>query len=220
MTPETHLSSAQLRAYALGDLNPAAARRLEAHLQGCPACRERVLALREELVTLVEELPTAEPQAGSFALVQARSRARRTSRTPWLAAAVLALATFTLGWGLQERQMAASARQQQAVVAGWLARPDLRVLTLRSRQQKTAGRVLLAADRALFVLPPPPAGQAYHAWVGLKRGWKYGDPMRLATSSRSGVFVVPLGDTDYLCYSLERAAQPKRPSRVLGWAYF
>ncbi len=215
--PEVHPDRAHLRAFALGDLSAAGARRVEAHLHHCAACRGTVVALREELVALVDELPPVEPHSGSFALVQARTR-RRAAWAPWLAAAAVALAVATAGWGVRERNLAVGARQRQAVVAGWLARPDLQVLTLRDRQRATSGRVLLASGRrALFVLPPPPPGEVYHAWVGMQRGWKYGDPVRLAGSSRSGVFEVALGSTDYLCFSLEREARPARPSHVIGW---
>lgn len=212
----THPPADDLRAYALGDLPYPAAGEVDAHLAACEACRARVWAARAELVRLTEALPPLEPQAASWERV--RRRVRPAPPRPWLVAAALALLALG-GWGLWQQRLSVGLRAEQQVISGWLARPDVTLVTLLGAARQPSGRVLLAADRtALFVLPPAPPGEVYHAWVGLKRGWKPGDPLRLARSSTGGVFQAEVGDSDYLCLSLERDPAPTQPTHLLGWA--
>ena len=212
-----HLSGEQVRAYALGELPEPQVQTAEAHLLTCAACRASVRLSREELVRLTERLAPIEPSPATWAAI--RRRLRPVDWRPWLAAAAVLI--LVLGsWGGWQQHGNMVLREEQQLVASWLGRPDAVVRPLTDRAQHLKGRLILAADHtALFVLPPPPPGQRYHAWVSDKAGWKFGDPLRLVHTSTDGVFQVAVGTTDYLC--LEREAHPLRPlpAHVVGFLF-
>ncbi|EYB69465.1 hypothetical protein DEIPH_ctg005orf0017 [Deinococcus phoenicis] len=220
-----HPTEATLRAYALGDLGAAQAEVTEQHALGCARCAAQVRAWRDELVSAIEALPTPD----SVPPLRARPEPPRASpsrahpavpRGAWPAAAAVAGMLALAGgvWGGSQTSRLAGLRAEQAQVTRWLARSDLRVLTLKDVRREPSGRVLVLPDRrALFVLPEAPPGYVYAAWVA--RGWQRGDPMQLAQTSRAGVFEVNVGPNDYLCVSLEVRRPGARPTRVLGWTF-
>lgn len=217
--PAAHPDEATLRAYALGHLDPAREEEAERHALTCARCAARVSAWRDDLVAAVEALPA--PARLPPLRVEARRPPRRWAppHLAWAAALAGLLALAGTGWGGYQTSRLAELRAEQAQVTRWLARPDLRVLTLRNTGREPSGRALtLPGGRTLFVLPDAPPGQVYVAWVA--RDWHLGDPMQPAGTSRRGVFEVNLGPNDYLCVSLEAdGTLPAGPTRVLGWAF-
>ena len=94
-------------ARAAGRLNPAGVGRLEAHLDGCPACREAV-AGQEEVAAVLSARPVAEPPFGFATRVMAHldgpptwldviNWRRWTVRLAPVAAALLVVAGVGLG---------------------------------------------------------------------------------------------------------------------------
>lgn len=87
-----------------GDLDPPARARLEAHLEGCAACRESLAGIRRLLDGIPrEELEVAPGDLGRFAArVAERATARRSRRVPvWggaLAAAAVLAGILLLRW--------------------------------------------------------------------------------------------------------------------------
>ncbi|GAA5534205.1 hypothetical protein [Deinococcus aluminii] len=218
-----HPSETTLRAYALGQLSPPQAEVTERHVLRCDRCAARVRAWRDELVSAVEALPAPDTppplKMERSALAPRSGRVRPAPSGLWAAAVAGLLALGGLAWGGSQTARLGQVEAEQAQVARWLARDDLRVLTLKNARREVSGRVLALPDRrALFVLPEAPPGYVYAAWVA--RDWQRGDPVQLARTSRAGVFEVNVGANDYLCVSLEaQDAVPPRPGRVLGWTF-
>ena len=99
-----------LGAYALGHLPQDPSTALEAHLDGCPACRAELKGLEEVALALpladparvegqVEE-PAAEVEARILARVGAERTAGRTRGTVWVAAAAVLVVVAVLGSSL------------------------------------------------------------------------------------------------------------------------
>ena len=218
-----HTSVEQLRLYALGVLGPADRLRVEAHLPVCPACRAVLGVRQSEVVRAVEALPVPEFLPTLHAPPpRPAPTARGWPRTAQAAVAALALLTVTgLGWNLQQAAIQKSGQLERQEVTAWLARPDVRLVTLSDLHQRPSGRVLISADgEALFVLPDAPPSLEYRAWVA--RDWHPGQPMTLAHESPRGTFTVSLGRNDYLCLSLERPGAPRTGparSQILGKAF-
>ncbi|WP_425145225.1 hypothetical protein [Deinococcus sp.] len=221
----SHPDDARLRQYALGLLGSAGRAQVEAHLSVCLHCRMAVNETRADLVTAVEGLPAPGPLPPLRLVdlaVTAPTIPARPPRVGWPLVAVLTLLALAgLGWGLRQTAQQQALAAQQRLVSGWLARPDVSALTLTDLKKQPSGQVLLSkSGRVLFVLPDPPAGMEYRAWVA--HDWHLGQPMTLAVQSRSGVFVLDLGQNDYLCLSLERPETPRSgptPQRILGKAF-
>lgn len=213
-----HLERSVLRAYAAGDLHGPAGEAAEAHLLGCPVCRAQVVAWRAELTRQVEALPLAGELPPLHRPVLQRTLPPTFRRPRWSSLALTGLAALGLGWGVWQRVQVAALRAEQRQVAGWLAQPDVSLLSLQDTRQQPAGRVLvLPSRRVLFVLPPPARGQVYQVWVAAN--WKRGDPLTPQGNSRRGTFSADVGRNDYVCVSLENAAgpPPARPTQILGW---
>jgi anti-sigma factor RsiW len=84
--------------YYYGELDPSARAPLEAHLEGCSACRENLAGIRRLLDRIPREEPELAPaDLGRFAArVAARATARRDRRVPVWGGAIAA-ATFVVG---------------------------------------------------------------------------------------------------------------------------
>jgi anti-sigma-K factor RskA len=164
-------------AYALDALDDADRRSFEAHLAGCPRCREDVASFRETAAALARD---AEPLAPPEALERRILTAARSERSVlplrqrWVApaagiAAVAAAVAIGLGiWGIRlsdslDRERSAHAR-------------DARVIAILSqsgaRQIPTKGGsgllVVAPTRRAVLVangLTPAGPGKTYEAWV-------------------------------------------------------
>ena len=93
MTPCERFTEAILESVGAGLPAP----EVQAHLDGCAACR-RLAAQADRALALVDALPPAVVPAGFVARVLARARAeRRGGRAAWLAAAAAALLVVTGG---------------------------------------------------------------------------------------------------------------------------
>ncbi|MFB9991188.1 hypothetical protein ACFFLM_04215 [Deinococcus oregonensis] len=221
-TPPMHPRPGLLRAYALGQLDGPPHTEVETHALACAECSAQIRQWRAELVAAIETLPQPE-HLPPLRLPAAPAGPPQwwASRWSWAAAVAGLLVVGGLGWGTQQVQLAEQrgAQTERSQITRWLARPDLKVVVLRDIDRQIYSRALTLPDRrVLFVLPQPPAGQEYHAWVA--RDWQRGDPMQRTRVSSSGVFEIALGTNDYLCVSLEaRGSRPAGPTRVLGWAF-
>ena len=93
-----------LVSYYYGDLDPSARAHLEAHLEGCAACRENLADIRRLLDGIPREEPELAPaDLGRFAArVAGRATARRSRRVPvWggaLAAAAVVVSIILVRW--------------------------------------------------------------------------------------------------------------------------
>ena len=178
-----------LPAYALGGLEPDAARAVEEHLHGCDSCRRELASYELPIHALDLSAPEASPpegardrliaRAGSARAPTADERAqtlleprRRPYRLPWTMAAAGLLLAVLLGGGLlqQSRQVA----EQQATinsVVDLMERADLEVRDLPTPESQARARVYEAreGDVGMIVfdrLPKPPEGREYQLWMG------------------------------------------------------
>ncbi|ULH17217.1 zf-HC2 domain-containing protein (plasmid) [Deinococcus sp. KNUC1210] len=231
MNAGPHPNREPLERYALGLLAPNDAQRIEDHLRSCLPCRRALVEQQDALIAAVEALPAPGPLPPLRLRVQTPVRPRPPqplAAWPLVASLALLVAALGLGWGWQQSSARQRLEAQQQLVSGWLARADVRALTLTDLKRRPSGRVLIdvaeqqsgtTAGQGVFVLPDPPAGLEYRAWVA--RNWKLGDPMTLVSRSRSGIFKVALGVNDYLCLSLDRSDAPRtRPQHILGKAFY
>ena len=106
-------------------------------------------------------------------------------------------------------------------LAHWLSQPGVRLLALQDAEQHLTGQALLLPSReVLFVLPPPSPGKVYQVWV--TANWQRGEPLIPVVQSGSGLLTASLGNSNYICLSLEdrrRAmANQTTPTQMLGWA--
>ncbi|GGR07109.1 zf-HC2 domain-containing protein [Deinococcus ruber] len=232
MNAGPHLNPGPLERYALGLLAPSDAQRIEDHLSSCTACRRALVEQQDALIAAVEALPSPGPlpalRLSEQPLVRPAPPPAQRAIWPLVASLALLVAAFGLGWGQQQSSARQRLEAQQQLVSGWLARADVRALTLTDLKRRPSGRVLIDVGehqsgtkngQGLFVLPDAPAGLEYRAWVA--RDWHLGDPMTLVSRSRSGIFKVALGVNDYLCLSLDRPDAPTTgPQHILGKAFY
>ncbi len=181
-----------LPAYALGGLEPDAARAVEEHLRGCDSCRRELASYELPIYALDLSVPQASPPEGARERLLARAEPvrastdeepegqaeaprqipRRQSRLPWMLAAASLILAVLLGGGLlqQNRQVA----EQQATinsVVDLMERPDLEVRDLPTPESQARARVYEAreGDVGMIVfdrLPGPPDGREYQLWMG------------------------------------------------------
>jgi hypothetical protein len=85
----------KVTAYVDGFLEGAALGDIEAHLSGCPACREQAQAERE-LRASVKGLPAPEPRPGFEAELRRRIRSSRRRRGVWLVPLAAGLTALSL----------------------------------------------------------------------------------------------------------------------------
>ena len=83
--------------YYYGELDPSARAQLEAHLEGCSACRKNLAGIRHLLDGLPrEEVELAPADLGRFAArVAGRAKARRSRQVPVWGGAIAAAAVLT-----------------------------------------------------------------------------------------------------------------------------
>ena len=171
-----------LRSYALSELPELAARFIEAHVMSCPACRARVMDVQAELVSQIEALP-ALGELPPYGQRPTPDRAQPPSRR----------------WRPFVREAEPQTAQQQ--LAHWLAQPGLRLLALQDSEQQPAGQALLLPSReVLFVLIAPAPGKCYQAWGADSA--QQAEPL-IPLSSGSGLLTARLGNSNYICLSLE-----------------
>jgi anti-sigma-K factor RskA len=174
--------------YVVDALTPDETLEFEMHLASCAACQEEVADMRsvtEHLSRSFETEPPATLRASVLAgiartaqqpaaptrpdnVVSLQERTRR--RLPYLvAAASVLLALGFGGWGLQSRDDAQQASQQQAQILQLLAAPDVHTVS-GSAAGGASGTVVVsrAISRALFVakgMPKLPDHQVYELWT-------------------------------------------------------
>ncbi len=171
--------------YVLGSLAPEEARALEAHLEGCAECRERVKRLQATFYALPDALSLQKPPEDAWRKLQARRASlvspggapRRSRRSAfarqtvgrWALAAVCLLLLGSLGWGLKQNQQLTKLGHEQAALAAWMNHPDLTIRPLQGGGDAFPGVICTYPDgRALLVQKDnPPRGMVYRVW-GLK----------------------------------------------------
>lgn len=218
------VSRDELRAYALGELPPPAARRVEAQLRRSARDRAAVVAWREDFVAEVEAAPPVAPPAHVLSALRARLAGDHSPRAParaWMLAASVSgvLCVAALGWGWQATRESRALASEQQLVTRWLARADVRAVPLTWSDGSVRGRVLVLPDgRALFVLPrEAPPGKTYQAWVA--RNWTFGEKLTSVATSERRVFEGRYDGNDYLCVSVEASGGSAQPTGWLGGAF-
>lgn len=192
MTQPNHLDYDTLNAYLDGELAAPARREAEAHLAGCPACRQELERLRA-LFAALEAWPEAEP-ARDFAgdvLAQVRARRAAARRLQALLAlqAAAALALLAWGWSLAVPWLDALGRDLGARALGWVAEA---AATLQAWQQGLAGdlvpRLLAAWEQAATAPVLPLADQPATFWAAVLAGalalWLAGNGLLLGRGTR------------------------------------
>jgi anti-sigma factor RsiW len=193
-------------AYALGALDDDEVRAVDAHLEGCPACRRAVESLRETATMLpltVEDVPPP-PALRERVLAAVRAEAGEGGavvlplrRRPWpraaLAAAAASAAVVVGGLGLQTLDRGGDGREALTP----------RVLTAQEIPTAPGATVALlsAGGDHLVVLaeglPPAPNGDTYVVWA--RRG---GAPENAGTldlaRTRVATLAVPDGTREVL----------------------
>lgn len=199
----------ELGAHALGLLDPAQSRAVEAHLAGCPACRHE----SEELHGMVDVLDDVPPEAfldgppdGDLvlqrALRQVRSEVRsrgRARRLAVVAAAVVAVAAVLGGGVLVGRStappavVAAPAPAADAVVLSGGGEPGVSMSTTLSPavgwvRLSTTVRGIPGGERCrIVVVAHDGTRQVAGSWLVPERGWRDGLTL-------DGSALVALGD--------------------------
>lgn len=210
--------------YALGELDPAEAREVEAHLDGCGRCRDEVAALRAGVVATVEELPPVAPPPSAWENVERRVRTRQVvegrprRRAPrmlgWGLAAGVLVAAGLGWWGWDAQRDLAALRREHTTVTRWMSNPQARTVPLAPIAEAPVGSVVTLPDgRSLIVMrEAPPEGSSYQAW-----GLRPGEAVSLGVSG--GRTLEVRGDAfDMLIVSLEPAGGSEAPTTVLGTA--
>jgi hypothetical protein len=173
-------------AVVLDAAEPAEARRVERHLNACPACARSVDELRTTAAVLGSALPQVEPPAHLrdrvlAAAVAARPEPRLTTRWAWGAlAASIVISLFSLAWIATLQRQVASLESEVSAASERAARYDSVVQLLGSRQvvrQLTPAVQTMSAGGMVYLdpasgsgmvaihdLPQPPAGRAWQLW--------------------------------------------------------
>jgi hypothetical protein len=223
--------------YALGALPPEDAQAVEALLERSAEARAELRALRAALVAVAEALPQHAPsgavwekleatfaaevgaEAGALSTLRDRPPPPRSPLYAWLAAACFALFGMGAGlWGLENFRAAQGAQQAQQLVAAYLSTPDVQRVALYDAQA-ALGSVLLAGERALFVLADAPGPQrAYQAWGHSATDWEPGGSERLTSLAVSDgpVFEVVTASFAALYLSVEPPGGSDQPTRPLA----
>ena len=185
-----------LEAYVLGTLDVAEQARVERHLQGCKDCQRlakqyaKVASKLPQALATASELPLP-PEIKTHllqTLAAQRPSARRRANPFWWRPRLVTwglaiLLAFSLAWGFslnvalaQERALRsefANLVDQQEVVLEVIDSSKTTKAFLRATASDSGsyGKLFTRSDMSHVVamagrLPVPPAGQAYHLWVG------------------------------------------------------
>jgi hypothetical protein len=92
----SHLTPDELQDFVTGSLDPAASRRLEAHVEGCEACAKELAREARLEVSLLEVGDGLQPAAQVLALEDRRKRRLRTATLSALGVAVAAALVVVL----------------------------------------------------------------------------------------------------------------------------
>lgn len=171
-----------LRAYALGTLDPTASERMEQHLHDCVDCRELMREYEEVMRLLPLGLPPTEPSIASRRELVHRLRhdgspSARSSTGHWwvrprlqtLAAVVLAFAVVAsaLAWS----QTDDDAPNASAIVEGLRKNPDTQIVSMRGSEDAPQAVAQLffqpgttQAGLVVSGLPPLPDDRVYQLW--------------------------------------------------------
>jgi hypothetical protein len=183
----------RLHAYALGALDEDEQRPLEAHLEGCPECRQLASELTETANALPAALATASPLRPPPSLrdrlvAEVDRRARPQGRTWWrprtaLALAGVAIAALLVTWNVRLENALSQQRTLRARIAALKGEQERIFEVVDSRQTEKAflappegssseayGKLFTRSDLADVVvlgarLPPPRPDTAYHLWL-------------------------------------------------------
>ena len=172
-----------LGALALGALDPAEQRAIEAHLATCPPCRQELAEYRQATHALSPSMTIERPPSGTWDAISARLAPRTVapeSATPeptrissWRSrgrvivlgwAATAAALAGVIGWGTWQALDTGSSSVQQ------LASSDQGyVVPLVSSNGASAGRLYISEDKsqgglAVSGMPTTATGQTYQLW--------------------------------------------------------
>ena len=176
---ETHDVHRLTASYALDALDPHEEAEFEAHLSGCPPCREELAALRETAALLAYGAEAAPPAPALRERILAQARAERPNVVPlrprWALPAALATAAaaacVAIGLGVWATSLSSQLEQERDARAdeGEAIAVALDPNAEHFRVQGADGTLVVAeggqAALVLVDLEPPPAGKVYEAWV-------------------------------------------------------
>jgi anti-sigma-K factor RskA len=187
-TPVSCQEVAELAAAVVLDAaEPAEARKVERHLEACPACARSVDELRATAAVLGSAVPQVEPPAHLrervlAAAVPAGPEPRLTTRWVWGAlAASIVISLSSLAWIASLQHQVASLESEVGAASERAARYDRVVQMLGSHQvavhQLTPTVETISAGGMIYLdpvsgsgmvaihdLPQPPAGRAWQLW--------------------------------------------------------
>lgn len=213
-----------LAAFALGALDDAEQRRVDAHVAECAACSAETDAYRDALVAYAAAAETRAPDLRERIVARERRGAmpERTTRSfPWMAAlrrpvplfvpmvvAVLLVASVA---GLVR-----SRSEADTYAAALGAIPGARVVSLQSSVAGSdlRGAVVIPETGSPYLLlrvPAPPAGRAWEAWV------LHGDtPLPAGVAAGGGLVTItlaaPFASGDGAAVTLEPAGGSSTPT--------
>jgi anti-sigma-K factor RskA len=166
-------------AYALDALDEHEEREYEAHLRGCPQCREDLVSLRETAATLAYAVPSAAPPAGLRERVLQQARQQRANVVPLrprvsprlLGGLAAVAASVAVGLGIWAASLSRSlddkqdALSRQSQLVGILSDPGAQRVSLSGAN----GRLVISSTRnaalVLSQLRPAPEDKTYVVWV-------------------------------------------------------
>jgi anti-sigma-K factor RskA len=236
-TPDVHALTGAYVLNAVPELERAA---FERHLNECDACAQEVRELRETAARLGQAAAAEPPRylkSQVFGRInqvrqipptngrpaeQLRDRRRWPMRVMTAAAAVLLVATATLGVVvIQQRNAIRNGDSYASAIASMFESGDVRVVSQRSQRGGT-GTVLVSEsqNRALLVgldLPDPGSGKAYQAWYqDANESFRSAGLMPGANAARSTLLELPgIGSTRGVGISLEPAGGSPQPTDVV-----
>jgi anti-sigma-K factor RskA len=199
--------------YAMRVLDPQDTATFDAHLPGCPACREELARIERDLAWLPMGVAPAAPRPGlKRRIVDDVLGTRPVRATPWWAPAALAAGLLLAagGWWAGHRRATeataelASARAALAALQDTLSvmRGAGRVLQASVDMNGGHGGVLIFADErthrwnvVVHGLPPAPPNGRYQFWFvceeGMVRGREIDMPRAALASFTTGMPTVP-----------------------------
>lgn len=230
-----------LALYALGGLEADEARRVDAHLSQCAACR----ALAEQEQRLVLAVAAATPPRAPDADLKVRLLAKigaaktkpahQADRQPnWLALPRWVLAGLSLalallaGWNVYLTREINTLQRQVRGSTGAVAlisSPSTEAITLEGRgaMPSASGQAYVdfdSQDVVLIVrhLDPLPADKTYQAWVVTDDGPKSAGLMDVNASGWGMTWLdVPFVAGGWVCVSVEPSGGSQEPSDVVLW---
>lgn len=214
----------ELAAFALGALDAAEQRRVDAHVAECAACTAETESYRDALAAYAAAAETSAPDLREAIIARERRAAQpaRAGRSgSWVDAlrrpvpafvpvflAVLLVASLA---GFVE-----SRREADAYASALAAIPGGRVVSMESSVAASDVRGALVIPQSgspyvIFRVPPPPAGKAWEAWV--LRG---DTPIAAGVAAAGGVVTItltaPFTTGDGVAVTLEQAGGSSKPT--------